>query len=158
MKEINADLFLEIVNDMTCIHNQLMEKEYYSAGSNFNRLQQTLVNIYKDLLSDEKGPQEKICYHCGEVCDEEVQEQEECETECEEEKAEIQEELDTMKREWILQQKRINQLEDFIKHLLKSDHIYKPSIEATLLILKKENETIEQMTKYLPGTPIRLPF
>lgn len=149
MKLINSDLLLEIVNDMTCIHNQLMQKEYYAAGSNFNRLQQTIVDFYKKLKREEDGDYDE------DEEQEEVQEQDECSSQCEEEKTEIQDELDTMKREWILHQKRIVALEEFIKLLLKSDHIYKPSIDATLEILRKGNETIQEMYKYLPGDPVR---
>lgn len=149
MKEINSSLFLEIVNDMTCIHNQLMQKEYFCAGSNFNRLQQVLVGLFKQLKREEDGG------YGEDEEQEEIQEQDECSSECEEEKAEIQDELDNMKREYILHQKRIVALEEFIKLLLKNDHIYKPSIESTLNILRRENETMEDMKRFLPGFPMR---
>ena len=47
MKKIDSKMLLDIVNDMTMIHNQLMNKHDYSAGCNFNRLQQFIVDLYK---------------------------------------------------------------------------------------------------------------
>jgi hypothetical protein len=84
MKRINSDLFLEIVNDMTCIHNQMMQKDYYAAGSNFNRLQHAIVDIYLKLKKKEEGDYDE------DEEQEEVQEQDKCSTKCQKKKSESQ--------------------------------------------------------------------
>lgn len=136
------ETLIQIINELNKIKFHIENEKPFETGVALG----SLINfLYNKFDQSEKHEEDE------EVQDEESDE--ECEEGSEEKKCEMQDELDNMKKQYIINQNRIIKLEEFIKLLLKNDLIHKTSIDSTLNIIKKENQTMDDMYQlYLWGS------
>lgn len=141
-----SDFLLDILNDLNQIHNLFLEQKDYQAGFYVCYL----INSLKDKLFNQENQQE------GEYGQKEIQEQKESNAEFEKILYEKHEKISGLILRCQETELYIQMLDSLIRGLLKKDHIYADSIDHVIRVIKKEDETIDDLYSLLPGNRIRV--